>query len=288
MKVVITGATGFLGRYLVQQCLSEGWQVVPIVREPGSFLQLNEVVCDFSKITKFELSSLIPEDTNAVVHLAAIPDFTYDLNKKSFEVNTIKSFQLAEVTAKKGAHFLFASAALIHGSKSKHIDENTPDNPDLPYMMSKWISERLIEDSVSQSTSVRISGIYGYDGPSHLFLNRALNAALTKKQIPTVDNKGSALRNYIYVKDAARWIIQLIEKKQTGRVYIAGSEKLSIAEMLNKASITWLKKKPLYKEGTEGYDQICVPSKPHPQQLTFEEALNDMKQEYEHDKNCGS
>jgi len=279
MDVLITGASGFLGRYVCRKFIEMGHKVVPLgIVESG---MPNEIICNLETVDRTHLASKI-KGIDLVVHLAAKVDFSNLLSTSLFKVNTIGTYKLAKVAQDIDAKFIFASAILIHGITKTNINKNTKDNPDTPYMMSKWIAEELIKDTHQNVATLRIAGIFGLNGPRHLFLNNSIRNAVMKHVPPKLIGKGIAKRNYIYVKDVANWIYYIAENDLKGTFYLAGKDVLNIKKMAESICEVFLGSKiPERVDGTESHDQVCEISEPHPYLFSFIEALRDIKIEYE-------
>ncbi len=279
MRVLVTGSSGFLGKFTVNEFQKEGYDVVPMVRKSSGLC--NEVICDLSTASSKELYNIV-KHAKIVVHLASKVDFSDSLYLRLFETNTLASLRLAKAVEQAGGKLIFASTMTIQGRYAEYVNGDSLDDPDTPYSMSKWVAERVIEESCSNAVILRISGIFGFDGPSHLSLNQTITHALKYKETPTRYGEGRAKRNYIYVKDVAKWIRFVAEKQLYGTYYVAGNEILSIREMLNFICRKFLNGiKPLEAEGKEASSQICEVSEPHPSLFSFEEALEDIKLDYE-------
>jgi nucleoside-diphosphate-sugar epimerase len=117
--------------------------------------------------------------------------------------------------------------------QKEFIDEYTADQPEFPYYISKYISEQYIAEKVKDYCILRIGGIYGYMGPSHLFLNRAIDLAMRERKLFNIQNNGLGERNYIYVEDLCNWIIHIIQNRITGKHWVAGGEILSLKKIFN-------------------------------------------------------
>jgi nucleoside-diphosphate-sugar epimerase len=148
--------------------------------------------------------------------------------------------------------------------------------------MSKWIAEELIKDTHKNVAILRIAGIFGLNGPRHLFLNNSICNAVMKHIPPKLIGEGIAKRNYIYVKDVAKWIYYIAENDLKGTFYLASKDVLNIKEMAESICEVFLDSKmPERVNGSESHDQVCGVSEPHPDLFSFTEALRDIKMEYE-------
>jgi UDP-glucose 4-epimerase len=153
------------------------------------------------------------------------------------------------------------------------IDAQTPIRPDTDYGKSKVLAEELISASGCKAAMVRLGGIFGRRGPDHLGLNRAIRAAAEGRP-PTVVGTGRALRNYIHVDDAAEALAQAAVSGLTGTHLLAGSQVLSIADMLQAVCDAYLPgTTPVRADGPEAADQVVEVSGALRPSRPFAEAL---------------
>ena len=275
-SVLVTGAKGFLGREVVLQLKAAGWLVYSAARsgrnnEFDLLLDLNDL--GFSS----HLDNLPRLD--AIVHLAAIIDFSAtDLNP-IFQTNIVATATLAEFARRHGIRLLFASSALVAGAKTSIISRESPVKPDTCYARSKCIAEELIWSSGVSGAVLRIGGIFGLNGPIHLGLNSAIRFVISGRP-PEVMGGGTSRRNYIYVKDVSAAIVDALQRDVSGTHLVAGSESLSIKEMLSSLCEVFLPGvDPIYREGSTGFDQLIAPSPDLPRARPFRIALEDMRAE---------
>jgi UDP-glucose 4-epimerase len=165
--VLVTGATGFVGRYLLPVLERNGWAVRAAVRRPSG-LQ-NEVVVDSIGAGTDWRAALAGVD--AVVHLAARVHHPNDRDAEQLyrDLNIDGTLQLAHGAIAAGVkQFVFASTALVYGRNNdgrppfSEDDELTPHNP---YSRSKVEAEAglksLAQGHAMGVTVVRPPLVYG-------------------------------------------------------------------------------------------------------------------------------
>lgn len=272
-KALVTGASGFIGQATVKGLESNGWLVIPAYR---TVTGAHGMKLDFESPSIFsDLLSIGQVD--AIVHLGTKVGFGQEPLHDLFLANVAATSSLAALARHINAHFVFASAALIAGTRQLLVNDKTAENPDTPYMQSKQLAEQVIEASGIDATILRIGGVFGLNGPVHLGLNRAIQSAVCG-QTPVQVGNGSARRNYAYVKDVAAIIVDVLERKITGRHLVAGTETLTVKEMLQTVCDVFLPgQSPLLKLGDEAADQVIMPSASLLPTRSFKSALLDMK-----------
>jgi dihydroflavonol-4-reductase len=278
MKVYVTGATGFVGKILVKKLDELGFDTWAIVR--NRTIREKEISLDFNTCSESEIYEKI-SDANCIVHLAAHADFRQDFSEEIYRINCLGTIALANVAKELNAHFILASNALIAGMRQEYINQYSKDQPDIPYNIAKYLAEEYIIQQLKHYTILRIGGIYGYNGPEHLFLNRAINKVIDYHQIPDIQNDGLGRRNYIYVDDLCKWIIKMIEHKITGKYLTAGVETLSLKEIFTQLNQIFLESKSNFAtfENISGTDQIIEIQSPNIEMHTYLAAFSDIKKQ---------
>lgn len=236
----------------------------------------NEIVVDFcNKNFSALLHELSPVD--AVVHLGARTGWDGGTRKDLFTPNITATALLVDWALKKSAHFIFSSAALVCRPRRPHITADCAPEPAHDYLYSKWLGEEIIRNSGIHHTILRIGGIFGLGGPSHLGLNRAIDRALSGRP-PILYGDGKMKRNYVYVRDLCRMIVFCLDSGLEGTHLAAGSTINTMEEMLKAACEIFLPgSRPERRPGGKAGDQIIDVSPQLPAGRTFRGALEDIK-----------
>ena len=277
MKILITGATGFTGKHLGSLLQDADCKIVYLTRSKQGFY--NEFIWDF----KGPLPDGIPV-CDVIVHLAAYVDFSSKLDVEQYNINTVSTIKLSAYAKSCNAYFILASMVGIHGSKFTVIGEDTPIAPENHYAVSKYLAEEIVKTYVDVYSILRICGIYGINGPSHLGLNNAITDAVCLKSPPVLSGTGQAKRNYIYVSDVALWIMELLKKYEARKaseanrtreiLYLASTEIMTIEQYLQTIIDVILPDKEIVRmEGKETSDMIVKPSTAPFRLQTFREFL---------------
>jgi len=163
MKVLVTGATGFVGRALCPLLLRCGFEVCAAVRGSASAIA--------SGIEPIRINALGPETDwsaatsgcDAVVHLAGLAHVLSkcgaDEAKRIHEVNVEATEHLARAAARyRVRRFVFISSAKVHGERSTdrpwtELDAPAPQDP---YAHSKWEAEQALQN-VANATALKVT-----------------------------------------------------------------------------------------------------------------------------------
>ena len=174
MKVVVTGGSGNIGRYVVRELLQYGHEIVSFDRvvppepEPGVHYRLGD---HEDEGTIFEL--LAPAE--AVVHLSAIPSPGTHANALVFRTNVMGTYNVCEAAATLGLRKIVATSSInVLGMGFRYrdfaphylpVDENHPDLPQDPYGLSKVVGEDIV-DMAHRRTGIPAVSIR----PSHVVM----------------------------------------------------------------------------------------------------------------------
>lgn len=275
-SVLLTGSTGFIGRATLLALESEGWQVTQ-----GARLLLEDMSKGVVHLDLADPSTVLAlakgHRFDAIVHIGALVGLSEDVESVMFAPNILSTGCLAYLANIWGAHIIYTSTAIVHGVGTEHIDCEAPICLDNTYAKSKYLGEQLIVASNARHCILRTAGVFGYAGPSHLGLNRAISMAI-KGESPTQVGSGNALRSYVYVKDVALAVCSALKHGLQGVHLLAGHEELSVSEMLKKVcQILSPSLNPLYMDGIEAKNQVVKPSTSLPKMRDFCEALIDIR-----------
>ena len=148
-----------------------------------------------------------------------------------------------------------SSGIIVHGFKHEIYKVTTELFPDCSYGESKLLADKIIMSSGCDYSILRIGGIFGRHGPTHLGINKAIEDAI-KGKTPSIIGKGAAKRNYVYVKDVAKAIVKCIEQKITGVHYLGGEVKTIESMLIDLCEIFIPGNQPKYIHGDSSVDQI--------------------------------
>lgn len=276
--VLLTGATGFIGRETVLALVGVGWRVTKGYRSAGKAIVNGHIHLDLSEpATILALKREVRFD--AIVHLGAHIGLSGTTESEMFVPNVLSTGCLAYLARLWDAPLIFASTAIVHGVKKETIEFDSPICPDTAYANSKWLGEQLLSASGSHYCVLRIAGVFGCGGPAHLGLNRAIDGAM-RGEPPIQMGSGEAVRNYIYVKDVANAIVYALQERLEGTHLLAGHEGMRISRMLQEVCDLFLPgQQPVLKDGPEAMSQIIKPSTHMPRSRGFCQALTDIRKE---------
>ena len=281
MKILIFGSSGFLGKKLIKLLNKKKNLIVfKALRNKKNINNKNSFFCDLKNNISIKnvLNNLSPD---IIVNLGS--EVSFKNNNNMFLVNAIAPKIIANYCSLNYKYYIHASSISVNGSHNKFFSNKTTYNPDTQYGKSKLIGDFNIIKSGCFYSLLRFPGIYGFKGPDHLGINVSIKNALNNKK-PVLLGKGSAKRNYIFVEDAAKIIINLIKKKTKGIFYLGG-QIVTFEKMFNDIYNLWFPNFKIMKKELKKkiHDQISVASRQFPNYTSFNDSLKKInKDKLEH------
>jgi nucleoside-diphosphate-sugar epimerase len=230
LKTLVTGATGFVGRHLIDRLVKEGRSVVCLVREKSDIRSLEKLGVElvYGDLTDKDSLRGIAGDIGTVYHLAGA---VYASNNKEFyEVNANGTRNLLQCCAQNGLKkFMYLSSIAVNGLSKKEdvINEASPCIPFTHYGKSKLGAEKLIVDFCNNSDAsviiIRTPVVYGPDGQADLLTNHFKSVLRGKTYI--VGN-GENLRSLCYIDNLVDGLL-LAESgaKSKSAVYVVADDR---------------------------------------------------------------
>jgi nucleoside-diphosphate-sugar epimerase len=246
LKILVTGATGFIGSHLVEKLVQEGYSVKALVL-PDPIERIEPENLELLKKLKVELVygdirdkgslEMIFDDVEKVFHLAAIsrpmnvPDQLY------FDTNELGTKNLLELAYKNNIkNFIHVSTVSVLGTSKdgKPLKEQNYREPDGLYGLSKLKAEEAVIDFINKynfpAIILRPSLIYG---PRCLV--RLVMFDFIRKRLFPVFGDGSSKMEFCYVENLVQALLAAKDNNDlVGKVYnITDGESYEIRQVIN-------------------------------------------------------
>ncbi len=226
MKIIITGASGFIGSFIVEEALRKGFDTWAAVRKSSSKEYLKDERINFIELNLSSKAQLIEQlrghDFDYVVHAAGV---TKCLNKQDFHrINTEGTKNLIDAILELQMplkRFVFVSSLSIFGAIKEQqpydeIRETDIPQPNTEYGRSKLAAEKYLESLGSRVPYIilRPTGVYGPREKDYFMMAKSIKqhsdfAVGYKRQDIT----------FVYVSDVVQAIFLALDKGENGRKY---------------------------------------------------------------------
>ena len=224
MKILVTGVSGYIGRYVASLLQERGYEVTAFIKsgEKLSAKHLNSFQCVEGDLLKRETIETAVKGCNVVVHLAAVvgsPD--RDLNMR---VNYEGTKHLIEMSQKNQISRFIYMSSISAARKEKG-----------PYGISKLKGEELVLESGIPYTIFRPTMVYGRES---MGLYRIIKNIKRFPFVIPMIGRGKYLRQPVYVMDVADVIERSIRNHNVinRSYYLGGGESLTFFALVRKIS----------------------------------------------------
>jgi len=235
MKVLVTGAAGFLGRHIAKRFRDSGWDVtgfdVAVFEEPGVEF-LNGDLTDSASIEQ----AVAPVDV--VAHVGAIGDVYLAGEQPALaaRVNVVGTANVVEAAVRHDSRVVYASTWEVYGEPEREpIDEDHPTMPDHPYSITKLAGESLLLAAADlrdlPSVALRLGTAYGSGLRPNSVFRIFLDKARRGEPI-TIQGDGSQGRQFTHASDISRAFLLAAESTASGiALNVVAPETTSIKEL---------------------------------------------------------
>lgn len=237
-RVVVTGAAGFIGRWVVSELLDRGYHVVGLddfsngrQRNVGAFRDVDAFemyegdICDLSVV-----AHLINKETDACIHLAAEIDVHESLNSPDthFQTNVVGTQNVLEACRLTETRLGLVGTCMVYdmAESESGIDEAHPVKPASPYAGTKLAAENIAE-SYHRSYDLPVTilrpfntyGPYQEAGVVPIFVERDIRGETLQ-----IYGDGTQTRDLLYATDCARFVVEAtFDDAAVGEVLNAGT-----------------------------------------------------------------
>lgn len=248
--ILVTGATGFIGGYLVERLRKEGQEVF-------------EWTADIREIGGWR------EQARALVHLAAVsdPDDFRRAPGEAYSVNVLGTLAVMEFCRQAKAACVLASTCGVYKLESsvRQIAEDEVCAPAGPYAVSKLLAEQVAAAYANQHglsvVVLRLFNVFGNGQGKHFLIPYVLNCLLQDRK-PALRTP-HAIRDFIYIDDVIEAFCRALAETHNGfRVYNTGTGKgISVVDAVRAVREVFIKKssEPL-AAALEGHTETQQPA----------------------------
>ena len=248
MRVLITGAAGFLGSHLAERFLLEGYDVLGLDNFITGLRSTADILSGYSGFTLIEHdiseSIFLDGDLDGVLHFAspASPLDYLNLPIQTLKVGSLGTYNSLGIALAKGARFLLASTSEVYGDPQVHPQPETywghvnPVGVRGVYDEAKRFAEAMtMAYHRYHGVDTRIVRIFNTYGPrmrpdDGRVVSNFIVQALRGNPI-TIYGDGSQTRSFCYVDDEVDGIFRLYNSDQTDPTNIGNPKEFTIKEL---------------------------------------------------------
>jgi dTDP-4-dehydrorhamnose reductase len=231
MRLLVTGASGQLGAYVVREALARGHEVVGW--SGRNALRVGEL--EVQPVDLIDclavLQALREARPEAVLHLAAMSrvDAVFAEPERARRVNVVATAGLASWCFENGTRFVSTSTDLVFAGDAAPYREADAPAPLLAYGRSKWAGEQAAHSAHPEALVARLSLLYGPSlGGEPTFYDHAIAALSSGQPRPFFTDE---FRTPLPYSSAAEILVRLVEGEWSGIVHVGGPERMSRHEL---------------------------------------------------------
>ena len=231
MKIFVTGATGYIGAYLVKKLAEQGHTVHALVRSPEKAKNISDPKIIFFKGDILDKDSIekAMEGCEQVYHLAAFAKVWAKEVKTFFDMNVVATNMILDAAIKFNVKrvVVTSTAGVFGASISATITEKSARDLDFfnEYESSKALSESKIKDYVINGLDVIIVSPTRVYGPFLFGKTESITQLIEKFVLGKwrfIPGDGTKTGNYVFVEDVVDGHLLAMEKGKKGHTYILG------------------------------------------------------------------
>lgn len=240
MKVAVTGATGFIGRYVLNQLCRHQVEIIAVTRNPHHILERSGI----KRIVRLDIADPGMDcferlgRPDVLIHLAwgGLPNYR---SLHHFEKELPVQFRFLKNLIDGGLSYLFVTGSCFeYGMQSGPLSPNCTTTPSNPYGYAKDALRKQLEflkDVSSYSFAWgRVFYVYG-EGQSSASLYSQLKEAVTRGDKVFNMSGGEQLRDYLSVDEVARRIVERsVSAQEDGVFNISSGAPVSVRSLVER------------------------------------------------------
>ena len=248
MKLILTGASGFVGRNVLLRAPRE-WEILALYYQATDLeafvsrhrlAHVRPVKCNLTDEAEVHaVAAAAGGRADAALYLAANSDPTPSAARPRWDLesNTVALITFLEHC--QVGRVVFASSGAVYDGLVGDVTPSTPVDPHLPYAISKLASEQYVRffaerrRAIDSFVNVRFFGAYGPHEPERKITTRWLRAVMAGQRSFTVRGNGHNLIDFMYVDDAVDAFLALATAVgYSGTVDLASHAPVSVNDVV--------------------------------------------------------
>lgn len=214
LKILVTGASGFIGLRLAAKLSENGHAVTGLIHEHDTNLAIQKHKVDLAN-PNFSIPS---ETYDVVFHLAAVTPMEKDKNTIK-KVNYDGTVNLYNYLKNKAKFIVYASGLGVFGDPGNIVDETTPLRPHTYYAQVRLDAQRFLEKNCKDdSTPLAVTYFGEVYGNGGWFLSQIIQR-LQKGRFK-LPKSGEYYRSFVHVDDVINALVTIAEKNAINETFV--------------------------------------------------------------------
>ncbi len=240
MKIIVTGANGFIGRHLLPKLIDKGHEIIAVVRNKKKLLNCDErckfVELDIKNLNSHEL--VMFKQADALIHLAwgYLSDYR---SLKHIEIELPSHYHFIKKLISLGVvNISVIGTCFEYGMQSGKLSELLQTQPNNPYGYAKDNLRKqlyfLKKEKDFNLVWIRLFYMFGSNYASNSLYSQ-LSAAVDNNEKIFNMSGGEQLRDYLHIDDVIQGIVNIVEiKQEVGIVNVCSGKPISIRSLVEQ------------------------------------------------------
>ncbi len=264
LKILVTGAAGFLGSHLSERLASDGHTVIGVDNMTGGYQDnipknikfFNFDCCDLESMNKVMGGVDVVYHCAATAHEGLSVFSPYEIGKNNF-LSSVSVFSAA--ISKKVKRIIFCSSMARYGSQKTPFNEKMVPKPIDPYGISKVAAEDILKNLCDLNNIEWVIAVphniigpkQKYDDPFRNVVSIMINRMLQNKP-PIIYGDGNQKRCFSYIDDCITCLLPMLDQKNLNKqiINIGPDEEFVTVNKISEicSNITGSNLTPIYKK----------------------------------------
>jgi|SRR3989338_3067318 len=258
MKVLLTGASGFIGRNFMEFAPNDleitgiynrSEDAVNFVKEK-KLSNVRLYKCDLTEAKEVEsLFKNIGKEFDCCLYLAANINVPLSITNpaEDIKITVIGIINFLQHCSRIKRFVLMSTAGVYDGNKG-HVAVDAKLNPKVPYCISKLAAEQYVRffsstGKIEQYVILRFGGAYGKYSKGSKFMSKLVNEiCVENKESIEIYGDGTNIINVMYAKDAVNGLVACLKSEKSNIICNFGQENMTVTEAVQRVAKVFGKK----------------------------------------------
>ncbi len=237
MSILVTGVTGFVGRYVLQQLRQKYQEDKLLVLSSGKIKGVKNIASNNYEFDNEYLLNNGCQNVEIIIHIGAwTPKSGKDVDKiKETTSNIVNTQRLLMSNFPALKKVIYCSTLDIYNNTQDIISEDTITIPKSMYAWSKLYCEKLLINLAKEKNIIyeilRLGHVYGEGEEKYQKVLPTMIRKAIKGENLIIYGDGEAIRTFIYIDDVAKAIIKSIDLETSNVINVVGKEPITVNQL---------------------------------------------------------